>query len=67
MRTYRVSFTAKDTPDLVDPFYRYRGEGLPEEGDIIGVSRFVRSRVVHARVTHVNANANPPIEATQIV
>ena len=65
-RTYRVSFTSKDTPDLADPFFRYSGDCLPEEGDIIGVTRFVRGRRIRARVTHVDPNASPPIEAVQI-
>jgi hypothetical protein len=65
-RTYRVSFTSKDAPDVADPFFRYSGDSLPEEGDIIGVTRFVRGRRIRARVTHVDPNASPPIEAVQI-
>ncbi len=65
-RTYRVSLVSKDTPDEVDPFYRYLAEHLPEEGEIIGVARFHRGRMVRARVTRVDANTSPPIAATQI-
>ena len=61
-----MSFVSKDAPELADPFYRYRGDCLPEEGEIIGVARFERGRRIRARVTHVDANASPPIEATQV-
>lgn len=50
----------------VDVFYKYRGEQLPEEGEIIDVVRFLRGRVIRARVTRVDATFDPPIAATQI-
>ena len=66
-RTFSVSLVSKDTTHAVDLFYKYRGEELPQEGEIIDVVRFLRGRVIRARVTRVNINANPPhIEATQI-
>jgi hypothetical protein len=66
MRTFSVSFVSKDKWHAVDVFYKYRGEQLPAEGEIIEVVRFLRGRVVRARVTRVDANVNPPIAATQI-
>ena len=47
-------------------FYKYRAEGLPAEGEVIDVVRFLRGRRIRARVTHVDADYEPPIEATQI-
>jgi hypothetical protein len=43
-----------------------RGEHLPDEGEIIDVVRFLRGHAIRARVTHVNANSKPQIEATEI-
>ena len=65
-RTYRVSLVSKLAPDEVDPFFKYHGEHLPAEGEIIGVVRFLHGRVLRARVTHVDANTSPPIAAAQI-
>ena len=65
-RTFSVSLVSKDSSHAVDVFYKYRGEQLPKEGEIIGVVRFLRGHVIRARVTHVDANFNPQIEATQI-
>jgi hypothetical protein len=49
-----------------DVFYKYRGEHLPEEGEIIKVVRFARGHFIRARVTRVDARSDPQIEATQI-
>jgi hypothetical protein len=65
MRTYGVSLLSKDS-NAVDPFYKYRGEHLPSEGEVINVVRFLRGRVIRARVTRVDASADPPIGATQV-
>ena len=40
--TYSVSLVSADPSKAVDHFYKFRGERLPEEGDIIDVVRFVR-------------------------
>jgi hypothetical protein len=61
-----VSLVSKDSSHAVDDFYKYRGEHLPEEGEIIDVVRFLRGRVTRARVTCVDANTDPQIGATQI-
>ncbi len=50
-KTYNVSLALKDPLRAVDPFYKYRGEHLPKEGEIIDVVRFIRGHVVRARVT----------------
>jgi hypothetical protein len=65
-RTYRGSLASTDASETADPFYRYVGSHLPEEGAVIDVVRFLRGRPVRARVTHVDANTSPPIAATQI-
>jgi hypothetical protein len=65
-RTYGVSLVSKDTSQAVDSFYKYRGEQLPEIGEIIEVVRFLRSRPIRARVTRVDASFDPPIAATEI-
>jgi hypothetical protein len=65
MKTYySVSLISKDS-DAVDEFYRYYGEELPEEGEIIEVVRFLRGRATRARVTRVD-DYNPRIAATRI-
>ena len=65
-RSYHsVWLTLKDS-DTVDEFYKYRGEELSDEGDIIEVVRFLRDRPTHARVTRVEAEYQPRITATQI-
>lgn len=61
-----VSLVSTDASDSVDEFYKYRGEQLPEEGDVIDVVRFLRGRAIRARVTRVHAGSSPQIEATQI-
>ena len=61
-----MSLVSKDSSHAVDVFYKYRGEHLPEEGEIIDVVRFLRGRVTRARVTRVDANSDPQIAATQI-
>jgi len=61
-----VSLVSKDSSHAVDVFYKYRGEHLPEEGEIIDVVRFLRGRVTRVRVTRVDANTDPQIGATQI-
>jgi len=65
-RTYSVSLVSLDAPGEVDEFYKYRGDHLPEEGEIIDVVRFLRGRRIRARVTRVDANYKPQIAATQI-
>jgi len=65
MRTYSVSLVSEDSSHAVDVFYKYRGEHLPEEGEIIDVVRFLRGRVTRARVTRVDANTDPQIGATR--
>jgi hypothetical protein len=62
---YTVWLTLKDL-DTVDEFYKYRGEELPEVGEVIEVVRFLRDRPTRARVTRVDADDNPQITATQI-
>jgi hypothetical protein len=66
MRTFSVSLVSKDSSQGVDQFYKFRGELLPEVGEIINVVRFLRGHVIRARVTRVDANGDPPIAATQI-
>lgn len=65
-KTYAVSLVSNDASVGVDEFFKYLSERLPEEGEIIDVVRFLRGRVVRARVTRVDANLTPPIAATQI-
>ena len=65
-KIYRVALTSKDPPHAVDEFYKHVGERLPEEGEIISVVRFLRGRVLRARVTRVDANYNPQIAATEV-
>lgn len=65
-RTFSVSLVSKDSSHAVDVFYKYRGEQLPEVGEIIHVVRFLRGHVIRARVTRVDANGDPPIAATEI-
>jgi hypothetical protein len=62
---HSVWLTLKDS-DTVDEFYEYRGEALPDEGDIIEVVRFLRDRSTRARVTRVDAYFQPRITAIQI-
>jgi hypothetical protein len=62
---YTVRLTLKDS-DTVDEFYKYRGEELPEVGEVIEVVRFLRDRPTRARVTSVDADFNPRITATQV-
>lgn len=57
--------TLKDS-NTVDEFYKYRGEELPDVGDIIEVVRFLRDRSTRARVTRVDVRLQPPITAIQI-
>ncbi len=66
LTTFSVSLALKDS-DGVDDFYKYRGEHLPEVGQVINVVRFLRGRTTRARVTRVDADYyNPQITATQI-
>jgi hypothetical protein len=65
-RTYSVALVSNDASQAVDVFYKYRGEHLPEEGEIIRVVRFVRGHVIRARVTRVDVRSDPQIEAIQI-
>ena len=64
--TYRVAFVSKDSSHSIDLFYKYRAERLPEEGEVINVARFLRGRRIRARVTHVDPDYEPSIQATQI-
>ena len=57
--------TLKDS-NTVDEFYKYRGEELPDVGDIIEVVRFLRDRSTRARVTRVDVRLEPRITAIQI-
>jgi hypothetical protein len=66
VRTYTVALVSRDPSHAVDRFYKYRGEHLPKVGDVIEVVRFVRGRAIHARVTRVNRESTPEIEATEI-
>ena len=61
-----MALVSTDSSQAVDSFYKYRAEQLPEVGDVIGVVRFLRGRVIRARVTRVDAGLTPQIEATQI-
>ena len=62
---HSVWLTLKDS-DTVDEFYKYRGDKLPDEGDIIEVVRFLRDRSTRARVTRVDPDFQPRITAIQI-
>jgi hypothetical protein len=62
---YSVWLTMKDS-DAVDEFYKYRGQKLPEVGEVIQVVRFLRDRPTRARVTLVDAYLQPSIKAIQI-
>jgi hypothetical protein len=65
-RSYHsVWLTLKDS-NTVDEFYKYRGEELPDVGDIIEVVRFLRDRSTRARVTRVDVRLEPRITAIQI-
>ena len=64
-KIYRVALTSKDPPHAVDEFYKYIGEQLPAEGEIIKVVRFIRGSVIRARVTGVDSSYNPQIAATE--
>ena len=65
-RSYHtVWLTLKDS-DTVDEFYKYRGEKLPEVGEVIDVVRFLRDRPTRARVTRVDPDLQPRITAIQI-
>jgi hypothetical protein len=66
MRTYSVSLVSIDPSLAIDQFYKYRGEHLPAEGQIINVVRFLRGRPIRARVTRVDVRSTPPIAARQI-
>ena len=65
-KIYRVALTSKEPPHAVDDFYKYVGEHLPEEGETIKVVRFLRGRVIRARVTRVDFAYNPGIAATEV-
>jgi hypothetical protein len=66
MMTFGVSLVSKDPSHAVDVFYKYRAERLPEVGQIIDVVRFTRGRALRARVTRVDVDLRPQIEATQV-
>ena len=65
-KIHRVALARKEPPHAVDDFYKYVGEYLPEEGEISKVVRFLRGRVVRARVTRVDSAFNPRIAATEV-
>jgi hypothetical protein len=55
---HSVWLTLRDS-DTVDEFYKYRGQQLPEVGEVIMVVRFLRDlRSTSARVTHVDEDFN---------
>ncbi len=56
----------EDPPHAVDEFYTHVGDELPKEGEIINVVRFLRSRVIRARVTRVDIWSEPQIDASQL-
>jgi hypothetical protein len=62
---YSVWLTMKGS-ETVDEFYKYRGEKLPEVGEVIEVVRFLRDRPTRARVTRVDSILTPRITAIQI-
>jgi hypothetical protein len=66
VRTFGVKLISEGPPRMVDDFYKYRGESLPAEGEVIAVMRFLRGRVIRARVTRVDALSMPQIAATQL-
>ena len=67
VKTFTVSLTSSDPSHAVDRFYKHRAEHPPQVGDVIGVVRFLRGRVIRARVTHVDPDTVPvAIAATQI-
>jgi hypothetical protein len=61
-----VALVSSDPTHSVDRFYKYRAEQLPTPGEIIGIVRFLRGRVIRARVTRVDGWTDPQIDATQI-
>jgi hypothetical protein len=61
-----VALVSMDSAHAVDPFFKYQAEHLPEEGEIIHVVRFIRGRALRARVTRVDPDRRPQIEATQV-
>lgn len=61
-----MSLVSKDSSRAADQFYKYRAEHLPRVGETIGVVRFVRGRVIRARVTYVDESGLPPIGASEI-
>ena len=65
-KIHRVGLTSEDPSHAVDDFYKYVGEQLPEEGEIIEVVRFLRGRVIRARVIRVESAYNPRIAATEV-
>jgi hypothetical protein len=65
-RTFSVSLISKDSSRAADVFYKYRAHHLPRVGEVIGVVRFVRGRVIRARVTYVDETEIPQIGATEI-
>jgi hypothetical protein len=65
-RIFSVSLVSTDSSHAVDVFYKYRAGKLPEVGEIIDVVRFLRGRVIRARVTRVDGTSDPQIAATQI-
>jgi hypothetical protein len=66
LKTYGVSLVSRDSTRAADQFYKYHGEHLPRVGETIRVVRFVRGRVIRARVTYVDESGVPPIGATEI-
>jgi len=65
MKTFSVSLISSDPSHAVDRLYKHQGEHLPQVGEVIGVVRFLRGRVIRARVTSVDADT-AHIAATQI-
>ena len=65
-KIYHVALTSKESPHLVVELYKHVGDDLPEQGEIINVVRFLRGRVIRARVTRVDSSYSPQISATEV-
>jgi hypothetical protein len=63
---FRVLLVSSDG-FFVDGHHEYRGDGLPDVGDTIDVVATPdRTHAIRARVTHITAEHNLPIAATQL-
>jgi hypothetical protein len=67
IKTFSVSLTSSNPSHAVDRFYKLRAEHVPRVGEVIEIVRFLRGRVIRARVTRIDPYTDPPqIAATQI-